>query len=1028
MTAPATEAAPSTGTSSPSVLALIVIRDGAALWLRECLLSLAHQSYPRLGVLAVDDATEDGSSAMLIQALGARRVVRNERRVGFAGSVAAALGRPVAKRADFILLVDPRALLDPDAVGRLVEAAVGIGVEQVGIVGAKIVDRDRPRRLRDIGRSADRFGHPYSPLQPGEIDQGQFDRVLEVLCVSSATMLIAREAWEQTGMFDERLDPAHVDLDACWRARIAGFRVLMTPLARVRLVDGMVPVEAGESDRRRGPRYQEDRAAIAAMLKNYGRLSLLWILPLAVLLGTVRFAYLLLGRRFEEAYEVAAAWGWNVAHLPSTLARRRRAQKARRVRDRALRRFMESAGLRLPRWFATAERILEEQRAIDEADEGEPIRRRLRDRTASLVGSHPVIVASFLATTVGAFAVRGLLGIDSLVGGALPAFPERAGDLFAELASAVRSTPLGGPLAPSPAIGALGALSAAAFGNPQLAQKAVLIAGIPLAAILMYRATVRLSARPGPAVLAAAAYALGALPLWAFSDGRLGPLIALAVLPAAAERIETAFGRLEPADGRPRFVAGLAVTIAVGAAAFPGILLAFGTLVAIRLLWGPARLKGSVLVAVAAVGAAVLLYPFVPSLMADGGRALSSLVGTTDPARLARLALGPGPGTWIVAAFLPISAALALGLVRGELRGIAARAATAAGAGIILSWLSAAGYLPTGLSDPTAYAALGAMSMATVIGLGLTSFTGSLRLESFGLRQLAGGMLALVLGGGLFLQATASMVGTWAVGGSDRIPPAWAVVNGGSIGSFRVLWLAGDGGAGLPPPAGDPQRRVEAGPATVRYAVTDRPGASVLDLGRPLAGPGPERLDQALEEILGASSGHGGALLASFGIRFVVAEEGMLPPAAARLLDRQVDLDLVPAVGLTIYRNAAALPPAAILETGGSDRAIMAATDPSAIAMWRPVRATPLRPVRGGWDGPPQEGTVFVSTEHDDGWALRGGDEAPAVAFGWATSFGTEGQPVEIRHEGRLPATIQLWVLVLLWIAALWFTRKPVAR
>jgi hypothetical protein len=154
----------------------------------------------------------------------------------------------------------------------------------------------------------------------------------------------------------------------------------------------------------------------------------------------------------------------------------------------------------------------------------------------------------------------------------------------------------------------------------------------------------------------------------------------------------------------------------------------------------------------------------------------------------------------------------------------------------------------------------------------------------------------------------------------------------------------------------------------------------------------------------------------------------MLPPAAARLIDQQVDLDLVPAVGLTIYRNAVALPPAAILEIGDSDRAIMAATDPSAIAMWRSVRATPLRPARGGWDGPPQEGTVFVSTEHDDGWALRGGDEAPAVAFGWATSFVTEGQPVAIRHEGRLPATIQLWVLVLLWIAALWFTRKPVAR
>ena len=59
------------------------------------------------------------------------------------------------------------------------------------------------------------------------------------------------------------------------------------------------------------------------MLKNYSLLSLLWVVPAALLLGTVRFVYLVLGRRFEEAFDVAAAWGWNLAHLPGTLARRR---------------------------------------------------------------------------------------------------------------------------------------------------------------------------------------------------------------------------------------------------------------------------------------------------------------------------------------------------------------------------------------------------------------------------------------------------------------------------------------------------------------------------------------------------------------------------------------------------------------------------------------------------------------------------------------------------------------------------------
>jgi GT2 family glycosyltransferase len=1027
MTSPAAALA-STGTATPSVLALIVVGTGAAPSLRDCLLSLANQSYPRLGVLAVDDGADEESRELLHRSLGPRRVLRTDGPLGAVQAIRAALDRPMAKGADFILIVEPSASLDRDAVGRLVEAAVGIGVEDVGIVGAKIVDKDDPRSLRDIGRSSDRFGHPASALQPGEIDQGQFDRVLEVLCVSSAAMLIAREAWERAGVWDERLDRAHSDLDLCWRIRVAGYRVVMTPLARVRVAG---TAAGAPDDRDGGPsrRYEEDRAAITAMLKNYGVISLAWLVPAALLMGVIRIAYLSVARRFEEALDVVAAWWWNVAHLPGTVSRRRRVQKARRVGDRSLRRFMESPGVRSPRWFATAERILEEQRAIDEADEGEPIQRRLRDRTASLVGTHPVIVGTLLAIVVGAVAVRELVALDVLAGGALPAFPARAGDLIGELASAVRSTPLGGPLAPSPAVGALGALSFVVFGDPSTVQKAILLAGPPLAAILMYRAAVRLSVRPGPAVVVGAAYGLGALTLWSFSEGRIGLSIAIAVLPAAAERMETAFAREEPPGDRQRFVAGTAVTLAVGVAAYPGFVLAIATLVVVRVCLGPSRVRGLLLMSLGAIGAAVLLFPFVPSLLTDGGRALASLVGTTEPDRLARLAIGPGPGTWPIAAFLPIGAALGLGLVRGPLRGPAARAAVGAGAGLLLSWLAAANYLPSALSNPPAYAALAAVSMAGLIGFGLTSFTGSLRLEAFGLRQVAGGVLAAVLGVGLLLQSVAVMAGTWGVGTpQERIPPAWTVVGGAANGPFRVLWLTGDLGGGLPPPAGDPQRRLEAGPATIRYALTDRGGGSVLDIGRPFSGPGPDHLELALREILGGTSRHGGALLAPFGIRFVVADQGALPAAAHEAFDAQVDVNLVPASGFVIFRNSVALPPAASLPAEPADLEIIGAADPSTIAMWRRVPATALERVPGGWDGVDVDGTVFVSTEYDDGWELQGVTQRPEVAFGWATRFRAEGDPVRIRHGGSVPARIQVALLTILWLSALWATRKPVAR
>jgi len=218
-------------TRSPSVLVVLVTRDAVA-WLRGCLESLGAQTHPRLGVVAVDNGSSDGTLQLLRQALGENRVVALGDNRGIAGALAAATELSAARAADYLLLVHDDVALAPDAVQRFLEAAEGIrGLERVGVVGPKIVDWDHPRVLREVGRSTDRFGHPYTPLQDGELDQGQYDRVLEVLFVSSAVMLVSREAWQRTGPFDERFAGHHDDLDFCWRARLAGFRVLMTPLA-----------------------------------------------------------------------------------------------------------------------------------------------------------------------------------------------------------------------------------------------------------------------------------------------------------------------------------------------------------------------------------------------------------------------------------------------------------------------------------------------------------------------------------------------------------------------------------------------------------------------------------------------------------------------------------------------------------------------------------------------------------------------------------------------------------------------------
>lgn len=1017
-----------------TVLVVLVVRD-AAPWLRDCLHALAQQTHKPLAVLAVDNGSTDGSRELLEKALGPKRVLALGEDAGVAGSVRAALELTAAREADYLLITHDDAALDDDAIARLVEAANLHGVERIGVVGPKVVDWDNPRILREVGRSTDRFGHPTTPLQDGELDQGQFDRVLEVLFVSSVAMLVSRACVDRVGAPDERFASHHEDLDFCWRARLAGFRVLMTPLARVRHVGATARGLRDAGHRERSERYYGDRAALAAMLTNYRLTSLLVLLPLYAVLGFARVLWLTLTRRFDEVVELFAAWGWNLVHLPGTLRRRVGAQRTRAAPDRAIRRFMDSSTFRPPRWFEAAGQILAEQREFDDEEAEAPVARRLRQQSVSLARAHPVLVASFLGAVLGGFAFRDLLGPAALAGGAIPAFPAHPDGFFAELLSGFRTTAFGGTTAASPALGAMGGLATLLFSSGALAQKVMLAGGFALGAIFCYRGLARRTGSPFAAVVAASSYALSAVVLWAYSEGRIGVLAAAAALPVVVDRLEWAYGRDAPADRR-RFVVGLGLVVAVGVAFEPGLVPALVALVVIHAVGSLHRVRGTALVLGGLAVAAALVYPSLAGYVADGGRALSSQVGAADLTRLARFVPVPAasglvahaPGSGSFAWFLPAAAALGFALARPEHRASANRAMATAIAGIFLAWGSAAGYLPAALSNAPVYTVLAAASAASLVAFGVAAILG-VRSEAFGFRQVGAGLLSVALGAGMIVQAVVAVLGGWAIGGPEAIPPAWAVAAAGEVGNYRVLWLGNDDGSRFPAPGGDPTGEIEAGPSSLRYGVTGPDGITALDIGRGPTGAGDDDLRRVLDEIVSGGTHHGGALLAPLGIRLIVAEEGDLPPEVADLFASQLDLNLRQASGLTIYLNAKVLPLAAELPEA-RDQAVVDASSLDAIERLPDVSSDPLSAAPGGWIGGGAGGRVFVSTEYTNAWRLSGRDVSapPTRAFGWAVAFTAPSGPVRVVFSEQWLRTAEMSVLGVLWAAALWITRKPAQR
>jgi hypothetical protein len=332
------------------------------------------------------------------------------------------------------------------------------------------------------------------------------------------------------------------------------------------------------------------------------------------------------------------------------------------------------------------------------------------------------------------------------------------------------------------------------------------------------------------------------------------------------------------------------------------------------------------------------------------------------------------------------------------------------------------------MTNAPVYIATAGAAEAFLVSFGLASVTSGIGREAFGLRQIGIVTVALVLALGMAGQAAVAMVGDWAVGGPDSIPAAWLVVQSEARGDVRILWVGSDSGKRFAAPGGDPEGIAEAGDATVRWALTSRRGATALDTGRPLSGPGRLALEEALNEILSGTTSHGGALLAPFAVQFVLAENNDLPSAAFRALDRQVDLNLEPAGGFIVFRNAAAFPVGSAIRLSEGFAASLGEESGDSVKLGQ-VRYVPVPRAEGGWRGISGGGQLLaLSTEFDDAWVLEGTDRLARRSFGWATSFGRPPSAIRVTYGAQLPRTIQMFLLAAIWLTALWITRRPVVR
>jgi GT2 family glycosyltransferase len=207
---------------------IIILNYNGRRWLPACFDALAAQrGAPPFEIVFVDNASSDGSAALVRERWPAARVVETGANLGFAaGNNAGAR----AAAGEWLVFLNNDTAPEPDWLSRLTAEAAAH--PECAVVTSRLVFLDDPAILDSAGDGYFRAGGAFKHGYGARADA--FDRSREVFGACGAAFMIRRDAFERLGGFDGRFFMNVEDVDLSYRARLLGLRVWYAASAVVR--------------------------------------------------------------------------------------------------------------------------------------------------------------------------------------------------------------------------------------------------------------------------------------------------------------------------------------------------------------------------------------------------------------------------------------------------------------------------------------------------------------------------------------------------------------------------------------------------------------------------------------------------------------------------------------------------------------------------------------------------------------------------------------------------------------------------
>ncbi len=327
----------------PPTVCISIVTFNSSRYIRRCLNAVLAQKDIRATVVVVDNASADGTAAILREFGSRIRVIWNRSNVGFAEAQNQGIR---ASRAEWVLTLNPDLLMEEDFVRRLVDA--GELDARAGAVCGKLLSIGKgfqPLAERRIDSTGLFFTPTVRHFDRGsrELDDGAYDRAEYVFGACAAAALYRRQMIDDVsidgGFFDPDFFAYREDADVAWRAQLLGWRCIYTPAAVGWHVRSVIPGDRRTITPSINMHSVKNRFLMRIKNATPGLYRHCW-LPMTVRdLAVVAGCLLLEPRSLPAFWRVAKCW-------PAMTQRRREIMRRRRVSDSELMRWFrfEMAG------------------------------------------------------------------------------------------------------------------------------------------------------------------------------------------------------------------------------------------------------------------------------------------------------------------------------------------------------------------------------------------------------------------------------------------------------------------------------------------------------------------------------------------------------------------------------------------------------------------------------------------------------------------------------------------------------------